>query len=744
MVENSYHEKITKFHRVIRECDALEQERMHYLLTDLNQMKIEQFPSKAELPIIMKNACGGVHNEHESGSVSKCYLYCLSKCKSSHFAPFLNLEKYLPGNFPVLDHVSTLLVNQLHSSGGNSYKPFLKNTIQLLNSNRQISGDVHPKLHTIIFGESSPAAVQEFLKSFNASIQNQQKNVEIIPYGLYQMDIECIQSSKEFPAIIKTVHKSKIQTINKADGSLPARIHMSILDERWEIVFPWKYDKINDTDYSGHYNLKLPKYTHDGFHKLFEKLNGVAIGLRIQEKIVLLEKFLDQNYTFMNCKGQIKIDHADLEVLLVLAGINEISIDLSILLWLFTGGMHQSQNPIKAGFGRWSDIYELPLHLNAYLQSKGNAVWCIGLICYLCILLTWFPTPGIAALVSNKDPEKFLVWFNQFILCILKYSSINIGKEMWIQRNSNPTELIQMIRYKGSNDPIFSADQLASMVPSWRNVTGGGCITDIQAIHHICQFISPLLSDSSIPANIRWVDSSVSAFVSMYMHSNIENKLHAGMFSCQGVNSYTDSIKSVRSVFNLKKIKHLNMKLSEALKIIVEKHTENDSLIKQFTHSQLLILYMWNFPYHVMDLYTHNKENKFLSVYDLETVRPVLSAFIGKVITDTPELVELRKQRHEAKATHRYSTYVTLSQDQNPGIKRKAVDQCKKIQKSQKTTEIKMLERVTSMLKDKLEKIREGEVDEMLSTPPRLQTTELELHVPQDLDAESIMKSDRF
>ena len=302
MVENSNHEKITEFHRVIRNCDALEQGRIHYLLTDSKQMKIERFPSKAELPIIMKNACGGDHIEHESGSVSKCYLYCLSKCKSSLFAPFLNLEKYLPGNFPVLDHISTLLVNQLHSSGGNSYKPFLKSTIQLLNSNRQISGDVHPKLHTIIFGESSSAAVQEFIKSFNASIQNQQKNDKIIPYGLYQMDIECIQSSKEFPAVIKTVHKSKIQSINKAGGSLPARIHMSILDERWEIVFPWKYDKINDTDFSGHYNLKLPKYTHDVFHKLFEKLNGIAIGLHIQEKIVLLEKFLDQNYVFMNCK----------------------------------------------------------------------------------------------------------------------------------------------------------------------------------------------------------------------------------------------------------------------------------------------------------------------------------------------------------------------------------------------------------------------------------------------------------
>ena len=99
---------------------------------------------------------------------------------------------------------------------------------------------------------------------------------------------------------------------------------------------------------------------------------------------------------------------------------------------------------------------------------------------------------------------------------------------MWIQRDSNPTELIQMICYKECDDPVFSADQLAIMVPSWRNVTGGGCITDIQAIHHICQFISPLLSASSIPANIRWIDSS-SAFVSMYMHSNIENKLHAGM-----------------------------------------------------------------------------------------------------------------------------------------------------------------------------------------------------------------------
>jgi len=55
-----------------------------------------------------------------------------------------------------------------------------------------------------------------------------------------------------------------------------------------------------------------------------------------------------------------------------------------------------------------------------------------------------------------------------------------------------------------------------------------------------------------------------------------------------------------------------------------------------------------------------------------------------------------------------------------------------------------MLERVTSMLKDKLEKIREGEVNEILSNPPCLQTTELELHVPQDLDAESIMKSERF
>ena len=314
---------------------------------------------------------------------------------------------------------------------------------------------------------------------------------------------------------------------------------------------------------------------------------------------------------------------------------------------------------------------------------------------------------------------------------------------MWIQRDSNPTELIQMICYKECDDPVFSADQLAIMVPSWRNVTGGGCITDIQAIHHICQFISPLLSASSIPANIRWIDSS-SAFVSMYMHSNIENKLHAGMFSCQGVNSFTNSIKSVRSVFNLKKIKHLDTKLSEALEVIAKKHTENDSLIKQFTHSQLLILYMWNFPYHVMDLYTHNDKNKFLSVYDLETIRPVLSAFIGKIITETPELAELRKKRHEAKATHRYSTYVTLSQDQNPGIKRKAADQCKKIQKSQKTSEIKMLERVTSMLKDKLEKIREGEVHEILSTPPHLPTTELELHVPQDLDAESIMNSDKF
>ena len=94
------------------------------------------------------------------------------------------------------------------------------------------------------------------------------------------------------------------------------------------------------------------------------------------------------------------------------------------------GGFIVKHWKVHCGFGQWGSVAPLPTARTLYLQSEAIGILNTTLVCLCCILLHWFVTPGIAAVLSRKTPVKFLGWFLRFWSCILSEFAVPTADQL--------------------------------------------------------------------------------------------------------------------------------------------------------------------------------------------------------------------------------------------------------------------------------------------------------------------------
>ena len=715
-------EEIAEFHRAVRAMDQDNPSVIHNLLTGDKELS-NLFRSPQELESMMNKTM---------------YMETINKCNDSEMCPesidIFN-RNMLPGRSPVLDHLVFSFKTQSEIHAGGSYEKFLCKTVKMLSNHRQVSAKTFPMVSTITYSETSVSDVNQFIASFNKSLRENEIYDSSLPCSLYSLDIEYLKP--ESSVMLKTTNNKGALEIKKLNlKKLPARICLTLLDKRWDILVPWKTKPGINT-------LSVRKPLHDIWHKLFSKLQGTAVGIDLHFKISELAEFISSCYTFTNCKGVISIKHYDLNTLLAIAGFPWIPLDLSCLTYFFTGGLHQTQSEVQNGSNRWAELH-IPGYLNLYLQSKGQAVINIALISYLIILTNWFPTPGISAIVSRKEVDKFLIWFSSFITAILKSSSLpECAEHDTLYSAHQPFALVEYIVFNEGS--LLSGSDIKSMIPPWRNISMGGCLTDKQAFDHIFFNVHNILRSTNLPFHLRWTNNPDS-YGNPFVCTDIPVKYSVPeeYYRLLGVNRHdyviiTCHIKDLENQGS-----ELRCKFSPAIQLL---KTQLPSL-KLLSNNELMLLYTWRYTSHVIKLYyrsvhdTTEKAFQYFHPKELEFIKPILSANVGNILSVPDILVELKKQQKQARATYRYSELL----DHKASNKRKfSPSALHKICKDQNATHEEMLTRVSHLQAEKKQKLQTVEAD-LLAKPIDVSENEEELivHVPEHITAEQLMQSNCF
>ena len=418
-------------HSNVRQRDAESASpRPHPLLFSLDE--VAPFPSSKEMSKMFGRICGQKHPGHSPHNPVTCFNFYASKCNPASYGPPIphTLEypfskSCLPGKAPILEHVKVLLCEQDSLEAGGTFLPCLDKTLARCSMQRQVSRDTSPKVTTLVFGRSTAEEVQQFIATFNAKIAaSEAPPVGFLPNALYSLDVESVSTTPGAPFRITTGGDRANPRLVHSKQSMPARIHLGFHDERFDIVIPWTHSPISRT-YNAEYSLDLPAGPlPDYWHSLLSKLRGFGIGIGLPEDVMALTGFISAHYTFYSAKGPIQLKTLDLLVLLALAGYNGPKTCISVLNFVFTGGVVQKDWRIRCGLGRWSSTDPLPSALSLYLQSEAIGILNTAHVTLASILLHWFVTPRIAAVVSKKEPAKFLSWYWRFMVAILNGASL--------------------------------------------------------------------------------------------------------------------------------------------------------------------------------------------------------------------------------------------------------------------------------------------------------------------------------
>ena len=714
-------EEVGKFHIAVRTMDQDNPSVIHNLLTGDKELS-NLFPSPQQLNSMMNETM---------------FMETINKCNESEMCPesidIFN-RNMLPGRSPVLDHLVFSFKTQSEIHAGGSYENFLSETVKKLSNHRQVSAKTFPTVNTITYGETSISDVNQFIASFNKSLRENEIYDSSLPFSLYSLDVEYLKP--ESSVMLKTTNKGALEIKKLNLKKLPARIHLTLLDKRWDIIIPWKTRPGNNT-------LTVIKPLHDIWHRMFSKLQGTAVGINLHLKISELADFISTCYTFTNCKGVISIKHYDINTLLAIAGFPVIPLDLSCLTYFFTGGLHQAQSEVQNGSNRWAELH-IPGYLNLYLQSKGQAIINIALISYLVILANWFPTPGISAMVSRKEVDKFLIWFSSFITAILKSTSLpEYTEHDTLYSAHQPFALVEYIVFNEGS--LLSGLDIKSMIPAWRNISMGGCLTDKQAFDHIFFNIHNILRSPNLPFHLRWTNNPDS-YGTPFICTDIPVKYSVPeeYYRLLGVNRHDFVIITCHLKDLDNQGSELCRKFSPAIQLL-KNHLPN---LKLLSNNELILLYTWRYTSHVIKLYyrsVHDATEKAFQYFhpkELELIKPILSANVGTILSVPNILVELKKQQKQARATYRYSELL----DSKTSNKRKfSPSALHKICKDQNATHEEMLTRVTHFQAEKKHKLQTAKTD-LLTKPIDASENEEELivHVPEHITAEQLMQSNYF
>ena len=125
---------------------------------------------------------------------------------------------------------------------------------------------------------------KKFIASFNKSLRENEIYDSSLPCSLYSLTIEYLKP--ESSVILKTTNNKGALDIKKLNlENLPARICLTLLDKRWDIIIPWKTKPGINT-------LSVRKPLHDIWHRMFSKLQGTAVGIDLHLKISELAEFI--------------------------------------------------------------------------------------------------------------------------------------------------------------------------------------------------------------------------------------------------------------------------------------------------------------------------------------------------------------------------------------------------------------------------------------------------------------------
>ena len=586
-----------------------------YLMND-RFMNTTKFPSVKEVHEKLDDLVPRVKKGYEM------YNHVLSFCPSEDIAPqFDNLpfnESMLPGRVSILDHLVVHLNRQNHHQAGGSFKNFLSKTTEFLTENRQISSFILPIVRTIVFNESSKQDVSDFVNELNECVANTAKfDFGYLPTTLLVMHTEYIDVVNDNVAVVNKILKDDIKVTKYQDCKLPSRIVFFSDNVRFDVVIPWSK---TDTGYQ----LKISGNTEDYFHGIFKKIKGVVTGMGVGTDIDNISNFFTDNYKFRNCGGDIVLKHIELGVLLLVCGINSVPYDLSCLLYFFTGGLHHRQTVFEKNLGTKDALSDME---DTYLHSKVHSMYVIFHTALLYLLLTLFPTPGIAWYVSYKPPVKILSWFNQFIVLNLPGASLDNMEDVFaVARDDTPIDILDNLEIPAGHSGVMNIEFLSTLIPQWRGPTGGGPVTDLQVISHLVKKFTPVFSNLGVPHVIRWPANQQECSETLGQLHSEGHKIDSDLYLLPGVN-FDSNLHKIRPLSDVIDIKNHKGSVLDALLKIGELSDLSCHDLKQ-----LFVASLWNHPMIMAEvMYAIEVEKRLTFDGDILILsRPLLLSYAGE------------------------------------------------------------------------------------------------------------------
>lgn len=518
--------------------------------------------------------------------------------------PFLNLD-LLPGKAPIIDHLCTMMKSQPISQGGGNWAPFLENSINRIRTHRSISLSTPLKTTNLVFTRSTKSEVVNFLKDFNTSYNNQSTpELGNIPVEFFSINVEYFTSAQGL--FILDYPES---TIFLDEPKVPAVISLSLLNKRYDIVIPWIYTAHNKC-----FTLSLANNIPLFWNTIFSKISGYAICLNpIEIKDNLTSFFASCNQD--HGVSTLDIKFVELDTILSFGGLFE-RVDLAEIAYIMVGTFPFIPSTIATSLQPQS-LSTTPKLLSLVIETKANCILNAAITSSIHFLLQLFPTPGIAAIVSGKEPHKFLLWFSRFLTTV-----------SLIQPNNLPNYQIENFQ--------FNNKRLIDIYPLWSFPYHGGCPTDLTALHHLLYKVHPLVSSKKTPWNLRW-SSNPTHLYSLVRSPSGKTKSDSllGCLTDEALpclNISPDMLSpTTPPIFTL--CKKLNQACRESLDSDLHKNTTNQTMMVILWTNPILLTEMFLFTSGIVpDRYLGNMlpPTVFIQSKDMHLTAPVISSYLGK------------------------------------------------------------------------------------------------------------------
>ena len=470
---------------------------------------------------------------------------------------------------------------------------------------------------------------------------------------------------------------------------IPARITLGLWNHRFDIVFNFGYTEFYSPTLEADFQLVMERTVlEDIWHKLFSMLRGYAVGIDLAATVDKLTAFVSHCFTFRNCQGPLQLKFIDLNVLIAIAGWNYPVANATSLHFFTTGGLLLRPWQLRYGLGKWFET-DLCLSLNLYLQSESIAMMNAAALYSMIWMVHWFPTPGIASLTTRKDPVKFFKWFSNFQLSVLKGAFLPTSALFSEHscRSADPKKMISMISYHAGHDPLFSAEKLASCIPSWGNPISSNCFSDLTAIEHILNVIYAVVNAPGVPTHLRFESDPMTVAKALTGKETL-----VGPYSpCKSATGcrYAKEILSLPDVMTPLVQDGLNTTVGKAYTVF-SKFAKVENCAWNHTPLQFAILHAWTHPTQFCKLYIDSfmkkKKIQYFQLQELLVLKPLASALLALPLDDPPILAAYNKNRYSLKDMKRFQISMNLMSSSSENVRKKAARTMSVLSRKHKTT----------------------------------------------------------